>query len=199
MGLRCISLSFRIDSQEAIVGVHEQVFPGRRALVSPSLNGWVTLLDERLDSFQKAEIIGIASSVCVRCDCPAIALAVLHSDYFYLWLFDALGQLVTQFSSEPGVECSRPPEEVIPELVDVLHVGASREALLNVLTQHEIFADHTLWAFGELLGIRHLGLSYGQAITEWDDIDDNFQPGWARFQHLPPRGVETTQRGRKSN
>ncbi len=184
MGLRSISLSYRIDSQDAIVAAHERLFARQRALVSPSLNGWVTVFDERLDSFQRTDILDIGSRICAMCGCAAVGLGVLHSDYFYLWVFDATGKLAACFSSEPGVPSSQPPEEAIRNLVSIFGMRVTPEALLSALTKREVFADQTLWSVANLLGVRHLGLTYSQAITEWDDIDDGFQPGWEQFRHL---------------
>ena len=96
MGLRSISLSYRIDSQDAIVAATRGCSLVS-AHVSPSLNGWVTVFDERLDSFQRTDILDIGSRLCTTCGCAAVGLGVLHSDYFYLWVFDATGKLAACF------------------------------------------------------------------------------------------------------
>ena len=71
-----------------------------------------------------------------------------------------------------------------PQSREYLRHACHAGGALIALTKREVFADQTLWSVANLLGVRHLGLSYSQAITEWDDIDDGFQPGWEQFRHL---------------
>jgi len=187
MGLCCISLSFLIDRQDAVVTAHQKLFPGRRALVSPAINGWVTLADERLDSFQQADVLEVGSQICATCGCPALGLGVLHSDYFYLWVFDASGGLAAHFTTERDAPSSQSPEAAVDKLVRICDKEDVSAELLRALTKKEVFADFRLSAVGNLLGISHLGLSYHQAIAEWDEIDESSQLGWDQFRRLGAR------------
>lgn len=189
MGLRSISVSFRNDDQQAVAAAHQMCFPGQRAVISPPADGWTTLYDERLDSFQEADVTAIASSICCRLACPALGLSVLHSDYFDVWAFDIDGQLAIRFSDvvSGAVDTADATSlagigEQVANLFQLQGLAPSLQSVIE--SRCVILMDEKVQSLCELLGIRFFGWSYFVAVAELDE-DDDFELEGKEFLHVP--------------
>jgi hypothetical protein len=158
----------------------------RLAYVSPTIDGFTVVYDEKSESQDETTLSGLASQLSEAFGCTALAVLVHDSDIFAYWLFEA-GELTDEYNSMPGYfdDPSLPPlggdpnrlcaafgvEDGVDRATSVFHKVASRN-LEDGWAGSYVFAEDIHHDLVGLLGIPSFAVSTGYRYIEQGDIPE---------------------------
>jgi hypothetical protein len=191
VGLDCIQVCFRHTDREAVIGAFCRAFPFHAAYVSPAVNGWVTLVSDKLDSFRETDLLAVGTAVSQMCNCDGVGLGVVRSDVFHVWVLGRSAQAPLHLAITAHGEPVDVPSEQIgiasTAIAQVAPGEVAPETVTEILARNTTYADTKLQDLGRQLGIAHVGISYRILLEEAEDLDDDFLPGWEQFRHVQGR------------
>lgn len=179
MGLDASHLHIRDVALEDVVRVIRSEYPRLHAIVTPNVNGWVTVL-----TGSEPEIGGTLCRVCER---PGLVLTLARSSVLGYHVFDAAGERVSHCDHTSDESTELTAEQVagldgnLAAFSKTLHVPEHN--LRSVLANEHVFRDDNLWALCDLLGIKTAGCSF----WDFDDVaDESIMGEWAGFVRVTP-------------
>lgn len=176
MSITTTSLSFKGVGQHSVASAIVSLNPARNCFVSPKLDGWVTVFDEACEWANEPEILNVSREICLRCNCPAVALAVIQSSLLFYWMIDERGEIEDRSYFEARDDDDRPvtrkerkglsgePER----LARLAKPGVTGQDLREALERERIFPEENLDDLSLLLGIEHYRALYRHLEECWD-------------------------------
>jgi hypothetical protein len=97
-------IAFKGTTQAAVVAAIRAELPLSDCFVEKEKRGWVVVADKECNEALGDPVVKMAGTVCCACECPAISLSEVNSDYLCYWVFDEKGNLVDSSRPETAVE-----------------------------------------------------------------------------------------------
>src|SRR5438045_1452946 len=193
------SVNVRTNDRAEVVGVLDEVAKKTRTrfLVSPPLNGWVSVYPSGSGQDEK-----ISRQIARRLGCDILHLISYHEEVF-LYFFYRDGKLLDRYSSRPDQF-----REVSPSLRRKLRgrpelfrdLFADRRALDEVKailahSDHERLSSHLPSSHLMVEFAKRLKIADSQTSYEYlRDEDNEDVEGWEAFIHVPDRTAEEARK-----